>query len=187
MLASRPAASLCTGTTTSTSKVASWRAPRGRGRSERPARWQGASALPGWAGTARAAVSIRLPLVTSAAEVDSPSDGALPSPSPGYGPAVARRMGQKHQIRGLNRASGVPPGQDFNVTVTWRVVGDRVTVPVASSTEPVEAEAMCPTNDGSSKRTGPAGRAPRRLRVTDEPLDVMVRSARRPPGGGEVV
>ena len=60
--------------------------------------------------------------------------------------------------RGWPRLASVgvtAPGR--KVTVTCRTVGGSVTVPVAWSTVPAEADATLPTKEGSWKRTGPAG------------------------------
>ncbi len=61
--------------------------------------------------------------------------------------------------------------------MTERTDGASVTVPVFSSTVPVLACAMFPTNAGSWNSTGPEGWLPLRESVTDVPL-VLIESPR---------
>jgi hypothetical protein len=65
-------------------------------------------------------------------------------------------------------------------TVTPLVSGDNVTVPDPWSTRPAEVVAMLSTNDGNWNSTGPDGGWPRRVSVTDRPLDEILRLSLRP-------
>ena len=67
------------------------------------------------------------------------------------------------------------------------VSGDNVTVPVPWSTRPAEVVAMLSTKDGNWKSTGPDGGWPRRVSVTDWPLDEILRLSLRPSVVGKLV
>jgi N-acetylmuramoyl-L-alanine amidase len=78
-------------------------------------------------------------------------------------------------------------GARSRVTTTRAVPGARLTVPVSASTLPVDDRATSWRKTGSSKRIGPAGRLPLRVRVTVRPPDVMARLMRPPSTVGKWV